>query len=192
MERFLLRSLSAVVLLFLFGIVNAAYIDCSAEITGLVDGSVGCTISEDTYDYYSTEPMTVNTEGGFFGIDDWNYLGKDKNNEGSLGTSGQWAFSDNFWDLYDSVMLVFRGYSQTTLVGYLLDGQSDSGGWDSPFVPSVFGLPFVMDVAHISYYGAGDAATDPDSDTPVSEPQTVLLLGLGLFGLAYSRKRVML
>jgi hypothetical protein len=190
MERFFLHILSAVVLLFSFGIANADYIDCPTGITGSVDGSVDCEISDATQGAIQNDPKTVNTDGGFFGIDSWQFLDMDIEADGPLGTRSVWEFSGDFWSLYDNVMLVFASGEPTTLVGHLLDGEATFGVWDSPFVAPVFNVPGVVEVSQVSYYGAVTATEPgPDPGTPVPEPQTLLLFGLGLIGLVYSRKR---
>jgi hypothetical protein len=185
MERFFLRCLSAVVLLFSFGIVNAAYMDCPSAIAGSVTGAGDCEVSDDHHDFVATDPMTVNTDSGFFGIDTWSFIARSEGGDDGLGVAGNWNIPDMFWDQYNEIMMVFKDGNATTLVGYLLDDQATSGAWTSPFVPSVFPVSDIKEVSHISYYGALESTTN----TPVPEPQTALLFGLGLIGLVYGRKR---
>ncbi|MGD8909615.1 MAG: PEP-CTERM sorting domain-containing protein [Chromatiales bacterium] len=188
MERIFIRSLSAVALLFSFGIVNAAYMPCPGSIAGSVEGAVDCQYSDsDDQDFTDTDPMTVNVDPGLFGIDTWQFLGQDTSPDGTLGFSGDWVMPDTLWSEYENIMLVFKGGVDTTLVGYLLDGVSTSGGWVSPFTYPAFDVMTTKAVSHISYYATEDAVPDPNA--PVPEPQTALLFGLGLIGLVYGRKR---
>jgi len=180
MTTLLNRSLTALLLLFSLNAANAAYMDCSGVIAGLVDGAVDCEISDATQDFLNTDPMTVNEEGGFFSIADWMFIGKDEGANGDgLGQSGEWMLAADVWSLYDNIMLVFKGARNTSLVGYLLDGETTSGDWLSPFRAPDFDVRNVKDVSHISFYG---------TQASVPEPSALMLLSLGLISMGAMRR----
>ncbi|MEJ2591015.1 MAG: PEP-CTERM sorting domain-containing protein, partial [Candidatus Thiodiazotropha sp.] len=81
------------------------------------------------------------------------------------------------------IMLVFKGGDETTLAGYLLDGQSTSGTWMSPFRSPDFDVRNVKDVSHISFYGTGTSAS-----AAVPEPSALMLMSLGLAGIGVARR----
>lgn len=181
MTTLLNRGLFALLLIFTFGVANATYMGCSSTLAGLVSGATDCEISDATQDFLNTNPMTVNSDGGFFAIDDWSFIGKDEGPGGNgLGRSGEWALANDIWSLFDNIMLVFKSGNGTSLVGYLLDGQTTSGDWISPFRSPDFALGTrVKDVSHISFYGT--------SYTSVPEPGALIIMSLGLIGIAGAR-----
>lgn len=176
------RSMSALLLFLTLGLAHASYMNCSNTISGLVSGAVDCEISDATQDSLNTFPMSVNEDGGFFSIDDWSFISKDEGiNEAGLGLSGTWALNGNIWSLFDNIMLVFKGGNETTLAGYLLDGQSTSGTWVSPFRSPDFDVRNVKDVSHISFYGTTASAAVP-------EPSALVLMSLSLAGIGVARR----
>jgi len=183
MMSLLFRTLPAAVLALSVGAANAAYVDCSAELSGLVSNTTACQISDDAdQDYLNTDPLTVNENGGFFGIDTWQFIDKDELAD-SAGQSGSWSLDSDIWSLFDEIMLIFKGgnaSSGLTLVGYLVGEPATSGSWESPFRAPDFDLgERIKDVSHISYYGSGPR------DVP--EPATLLLLAMGLIAVGAVR-----
>ncbi len=157
--------------------------DSSYDISGNVTGAHDCTISNKTQDFTQTDPLTVNEDGGFFGMDNWMFAGKIGEDEGYDGLGEGESGSYDFTDVYmpgHTYMLVFKSGAGTFLTGYKLNDGVTSGTWDSPFVEPPFSFPGngPKDVSHISVY-----------KKPVPEPLTILGAGAAIsFGTAFKRK----
>lgn len=168
--------------------------DCA--ILDPLDGAVNDSVSPPPSSY------TVNVES-FFSYDDWLFDGKYDNIGDTSGTDGSslFSFSGNnqsgtftltgsLTDI-ENVMLVFKDGGDTNLVAYMLDLTASIGGtYDSPFEEPPFTFPGTgpRAISHISvYYRTGDG---PPATGPVPEPGTVTLLGLGLLGAVFYRRRL--
>ena len=169
---------------------------------GSVSGSVLCQDGLGNNDFID-EPMAVNAQE-FFGYDDWIWLEKYEAPDGDgpgvslinfdygwtvtpddgwADSSGDWSFNSSVWDDFEDVMIVLK--SGNTIIteviteisayfsGYLLDneGMPCSGTWDTGD----------KDISHLTLYARGPA--------PVPEPSTLLLLGAGITGLAFYRRK---
>jgi hypothetical protein len=177
--------------------VTAGLVTCNAITLAKVDYASACQRSLlETQDFLNPAPMTVNSEA-FFGNTDWVFL--KKNDPAGNGQTGTWALTNNEWGNYANIMLIFKDGNDTTLLGFLLTPTYTSGDWDSPFTayefpnlcqhhaahgnkPAYDDCSKIKDVSHISYYGRGTVMR-------VSEPASVLLIALGLFGLVSIRSQ---
>lgn len=168
----------------------------TGDITGKVITNAGCEIGTANND----SETAVNNDQ-IFGLNDWEFLGKNENTGGDFdgtgaaygdldltitGTTlaGDWSIS-GYTDgstTYNSVMLVFKDGSDIPpyYVAYLLDG-STSGTYETPFLSDPQLNP--KNISHISIYG---------SLTAVPLPAAVWLFGsalIGLFGIGRLRKQ---
>ena len=154
-----------------------------------VSPNAGCQIGSTNND--NPLPDQVNDDQ-MFGFSDWLFAEKgfDSDEEIDVGftivgdsKSGTWSLDPSTWDIYSDVLLVLKGGNGNTIppfyVGYLLQEGQDAGNYLSPFFSGLRR----KDISHMSVYVRGDG------DTSVPEPTTLALIGLGLVGLAYIRRR---
>lgn len=175
---------------------QAAIIACeSPSPANNVTGTSSCQRSTTAnQDFLNTTPITVNQDGGFFGLTNWSFLEK-QNIGGSYessspltlsitGTttaqSGSWSISGDT-SLYSNLMLIFKDGGDTFIVGYKLN--ATSGTFTSPFTEPPFNFPGngPRDISHISLYGTPGEA--------IPEPLTILGAGTALgFGTFFKKR----
>ena len=154
-----------------------------------VSPNAGCQIG--TVNNDNPRPGRVNADE-MFGFTDWIFAEKGIEQEEEIdvglailgdGKSGTWSLNPAAWNIYSYLLLVLKGGNgNTTLpfyVGYLLENGQSSGSYLSPFLDG----PRRKDIGHFTVYVRGDR------DTQVPEPTTLALIGLGLVGIAYMRRR---
>jgi hypothetical protein len=96
------------------------------------------------------------------------------------GSTGTWSFDSSLWDSNDSLALGFKfgtGNKPDEWFVYSLQDLVSSGNWEFFNVGGTGG-----GLSHLVLYGTGGG-------TSVPEPGTLALLGLGLAGLGFAKRR---
>ena len=96
------------------------------------------------------------------------------------GSTGTWSFDSSLWDSNDSLALGFKfgtGTLPDSWFVYSLQDLVSSGNWEFFNVGGRGG-----GLSHLVLYGTGGG-------TSVPEPGTLALLGLGLAGLGFAKRR---
>lgn len=200
---------------------DAAFQSCSGtsyDISGKVQPSKNCTILMPLNGSQNDVPQPgfVNDEE-FFGLNDWAYDGKWEEEKDASGNVIGWHESDvstrfdftggaqsgtfslmTALPVNQEVMFVLKDGNDTNLVGYLIDiaaliagPYNGTGTYASPFTepPFDFSGASPRDISHISVYYRTQGG--PPATGPVPEPGTVTLLGLGLLGAFFYRRKLL-
>jgi hypothetical protein len=178
-------------------------IDISLNVVGDPSGTnSGCELGSTDNDNPPPRPGRVNADT-MFNFADWLWAGTDNGLNGvdEPGTvnialaltgdtkEGDWSISSTVFNVYEMVMLVFKGSNAPdtipdSYVGYLLKSvDGTSGTYVTPF--SKDGK--LQDISHVSAYvrGVGSCPSGNCSPTEVPLPAGILLLISALGGLGF-------
>jgi len=189
--------------------------DISDNVTPTLDCTILAPLQGPTRGQANDSLSLVNAEQ-FFAFSDWLFDGKwespaenetewtDRSslfnfdyigNSTDAGQGGTFTLAATLDTAITDIMFIFKDGDDTNLVGYLIDidaMEDDAvlGEYTSPFVSPPFPTnnSATHNVSHISvYYRQGDNTTPPTGGVP--EPGPLSLLGLGLMGLWFARRK---
>jgi hypothetical protein len=193
--------LGAAAMLFCAGqTTEAALVSCPASFT--TDGTakvthdnstdtaaLGCQYISPADNNNVANETNVNA-AGFFGSTNWDSTSVDQEGgAGYAGNSGSWAIAAPDFATYDYI-IVFKDGADTNLIAFLLNEEVSFGDWTTPFTEPPFdfsGGSTSHGVSHVSIFQTTDDI--PDVPDPVAEPTTMVLLGMGLLGAGFARRR---
>jgi len=132
---------------------------------------------------FSSDPLVFWDNSGAFGHNDWDQLGKDEGNGGFIDVAG--ATNPLAWTVDQAIsgpFLIAIKQSNELGLWYFDEGFTEitSGTFSVTDFGFLTGDPN-ENWSHVSIYGT--------ANTSVPEPGSLALLGLGLAGLGFSRRR---
>ncbi len=171
------------------GGAQATLVACTADMADNFSGSDGCQYVTPFTGPGNDSQTLVNNEG-FFGLTDWTINGSRGSSPllsgNQTGQSGSFTISGLAADL--TALVIIKDGQGTSLVGYLYTADANGTySWTTPFLNPPFNVPNPKDVSHFTLY---TSPSDPGTgNDPVPEPASLLLLGSGLAGLAWWKRK---
>jgi hypothetical protein len=118
----------------------------------------------------------------FFGFSDWDVIQGQVDPANDLADS--WSIPGANFALFDYI-IVFKDGNGTNLIAFLLNEEVSFGDWTTPFTEPPFDLPGGSTTHEVSHYTIAQRQTG----TPVPEPATLGLIGVGLAAIGLMRRR---
>ena len=124
----------------------------------------------------------------FFGFADW--MMTSVSQVSADAASGTWAITDPDFSAHD-YMITFKSGQGTNLVSFLLNETFASGGWDTPFVASLFDLSGNAAARNVSHFSIFMRNAEASPEITLAEPTSLGLLGIAFIGIAavFRRRR---